>query len=132
MTMTAWNQRERTGLTLIEVIAGLTLTMVLVSSGALAASRHGWQLRQAQARIEACHSLDQLLLDWTTGPADWPQESSGSVPNRPDWSWSITRGTGIAPIELEADVVRVTIWEQRLGRSAQPLAFVELWRARSR
>lgn len=121
--------RMRSGLTLIEVIAGLTLTMVLVTSGALAASRQSWQLQQSQSRIDACRALDQLLANWTHGPVGWPEQTSGQIEGHPDWTWSITRGTGVAPAELRVEVFRVTIWSQGVSRSSRALAFVEVWRA---
>ena len=70
---------QRGGLTLIEVVAGLSLLSIVLVTGLVGMRHLDRQLRMAADKIKAVQAADQLLSHWFAWPADFPWQSSGRV-----------------------------------------------------
>ena len=56
--------RSRSGLTLVEVVAGIALLSTLLVSILLSYGAHAGQIRAARQRMQAIKAADQLLSNW--------------------------------------------------------------------
>ena len=118
---------SRSGMTLVELVAGMTLLATLAASVLLALGVHQKQLHRAAKRINAIAAADRLLAGWSSGSGEIPRNTFGQVvldENR--WIWT-TRTIDTAMVEsLRVEKIRVEIYEEGAADRRQPLAFVEL------
>lgn len=105
---TSW--RRSTGVTLIEVLAALTLlgslAVVMVLSRGQLMSQH----RRAEQKLEAVRVADALLASWwAEGSGSVPINADGAVATHENWVWD-TRAITKRDLEpFEARVVRLRI-----------------------
>lgn len=120
---TSW--RSAQAVTLVEVLAGLTLLGTILAAILIARGRVVVQDRLAERRLEACHVLDGLLEQWWAQPDRIPQAGQGEVPGDPAWRWQTRTVTSADAEALGAAVVQVEL--HRTGEeAAQPAAQVEI------
>lgn len=138
---------SRTGLTLIEVVAGLALMGTLLVAVLLGASSHLRQLRTARQKTSAIESLDRLLpfwsrdgfsqeslpecallakvhlfaLDMSVASAEDPDAIGVRVQSRP-----LAESTG-----FRLEVVRLEAWASHDQLDGTPLTWVEVLRVPS-
>jgi type II secretory pathway pseudopilin PulG len=79
----------RSGLSLIEVIAGIALLSTLLVSSMLAWSTHRLQIRRSQLQIEAAQLADQQLSLWYSERGALPVQKSGPLLNHDFLRWRI-------------------------------------------
>ena len=135
---------SRTGLTLVEVVAGLALMGTLLVAVILGASSHLRQLRTVERKKAAIESLDKLLASWSHhGFYDQalPQCAtlagvhlidvpvSLELPSEPDATsvrvvtWPLTLSSG-----LDLEVVRLEVLPSKNQPNAPPLTWIEVLR----
>ena len=117
----------RTGITLVEVVAGMTLLASLATGVVLAYGAHQKQLRRAELRIDAVHVADQLLAQWYSGEEAVPRNRRGRVFAEGErWIWK-TETTEVALIgSLPVERIRVEVHWEWIRHDQPPLAVVEL------
>src|SRR5688500_5571048 len=85
----AW--RRPRGATLIEVLAGLVLLGMILSSALVARGRFQRQWRAAEDKLAAVRVADELVSEWIAAPAGAaPVPGVGAVPGAPDLRWRTT------------------------------------------
>ena len=110
------------GLTLIEVVAAMTLlgtllVAVVMTTGKLTASSH-----LATKRVEAYRAADKLITGWWGDTENFPKNDSGKVEGHEMWQWKTS--TVEAEIKnVDAELVTLEIVET--DKEAEPLARVE-------
>lgn len=138
---------SRTGLTLIEVVAGLALMGTLLVTVLLGASSHLRQLRAAQQKTIAIESLDRLLSLWSSDGF-----SEGSLPEcallakvhliGSNLSEASDGDSDVIGVRLQAgplaestgfrlEVVRLEAWASHDQLDGVPLTWVEVLRVPS-
>jgi prepilin-type N-terminal cleavage/methylation domain-containing protein len=109
-----FSRRRRRGATLIEVIAGLVVLGVLVTSVTLARARAGRQWAEAERRLAAARALDGLVASWFDGSGETiPVAGRGELAGAPGCTWRTTAYGDPAVRELGAGVVRVEVLDGR-------------------
>lgn len=84
--MTFSRSWRSSGLTLLEVLAALTILATLLAGLLLAKGRALCQQALAQRQLEAIAAADELMEQWwAEGAPDFP--SSGDVPQHPELQW---------------------------------------------
>ena len=112
--------KRRSGLTLVEVLAGLTLLATLATSILLGYAAHRRQIRTAEDRIVAVEIADQLLSGWYASGSRPPMNQQGFVPVADQqWRWRTRLLRPVRDIRLSIDVMRLEI--RRPGEAAQDL-----------
>lgn len=124
MSCATWH--NRTGTTLLEVLAGLAILGVSLTGLLAAKARHLRQWATAQQRLEATAAAEELLAAWWQAPDKWPRNDSGPVPGRPAWTWRTRATENTGARELGAQVVRLEIVGREGEGPAEVLAGVEL------
>lgn len=115
------------GLTLLEVIVGLTLMGSVMVASLLAFSRHRKQLRLADKRIEAVMIADGLVNELSSQRGGLPVSSRGVVTGRPGWFWQ-TSPAGVSNLaQIPIQIIRFEILER--GESITRLVSVDLAKA---
>ena len=105
---TSW--RRHAGMTLIEVLAALSLLGSLAVAMVLARGRLVEQHRAAELKLEAVDAADQLLLQWWAGESKQvPVNTSGVVEQHPDWTWETELISDRALAPYDAQIVRLRI-----------------------
>ena len=78
----------RSAMTLVEVVAGMTLLASLATGMLLAYGAHQKQLRRAEQRINAVDVADKLLGQWYSSNVAIPRNRHGRViANQEPWIW---------------------------------------------
>jgi hypothetical protein len=107
-------KRRRAAATLIEVVAGLFVLGVLVSSVTIARGRIARQWADADRRIAAARALDALASRWFDGESDViPVPASGNLEGVPGCTWRTSALDDPAARGLGAAVVRVDVLHGR-------------------
>lgn len=123
--MHSW-RTSRTGLTLIEVIAGLALLGTLLVSTMLAYGRHVRQLKRAREQTLLLKKLDTLVTSWFLQEEALWIPAEGRLPDTPDYRWKRTL-TRQSPRNQEGLLIsRVEAWKATTSSDDQPLCAIEL------
>lgn len=117
----------RSAMTLVEVVAGMTLLASLATSMLLAYGVHQKQLRRAEQRINAINVADTLIAQWYSGSETIPRNRQGRVISQQEpWIWK-TQTIDVAAVgTLPIERIRVEIYREWNQRDGRPLAIVEL------
>ena len=119
-------------MTLIEVVAGLVVLAVLVSSLTLARGRLARQSAEARTKLQATQAADRLLASWiggtTDGPDAIPVAATGPLQGAEGCTWRTTPRDDPAAGRLGATVVRIEVFRG----SARLLALEVLKQTRGR
>ena len=94
------------GMTLIEVLGGLTILATLLVAMLAARDRYTRQWFRADQRMEAAAVADELLTTWWQKPHEFPRRSAGSVEG---WRWQTRIVTDAAARGLGVEVVRLRV-----------------------
>lgn len=120
--------RER-GLTLIEVVAAITILGMVLVGVVVAKSRHTHQLSRAQQKQVAVRVADDLISKWWLDSHLVPIDAEGELATDPPLIWR-TRIVDSYEIEqLAARVVRVELFLNIAGEPVvrdEPLVMVDL------
>ncbi|HEY7115770.1 MAG TPA: hypothetical protein VH475_04235 [Tepidisphaeraceae bacterium] len=105
-------------MTLIEVVAGLVVLAVLVSSVTLARGRLMRQWAGAEKRLRAADAADRLLAGWLGSTADGadaiPVPARGPLEGVEGCIWQTDRLADPAAERLGAILVRVDVFDGRV------------------
>lgn len=102
-------RKQRQGLTLVEVVAGLVLMATVLVGSMLALAAHRRQHRYANDKLVAVAIADELLHQFDRSGDGIPAAASGVVATRPEWSWR-TRVQGTTnPAGVLMRVVRLEV-----------------------
>ena len=107
---------RRPGVTLIEILAGLAVLGVLISSIMIARGRALRQWADADARLQASRAVDELVTTWIAGPESpdrIPVPASGTLAGLPDYLWRTTYLSDPAARQLSANIVRLEVTKDR-------------------
>lgn len=117
----------RSGMTLVEVVAGMTLLACLATGILLAYGAHQKQLRRAEQKIAAVQVADKLLTEWYSGHTTVPRNRQGRVlMGQENWIWS-TQSVDVTAIgSISFERIRVEIYPEDYRRDRSPSAVVEL------
>lgn len=141
---------RRRGLSLIEVVAALTLVGTLLVGIVMARARHTHQAALAERKLLAVQAVDELLLRWYTPSSSGgnqpeadkrvlsinapqsriPLDSTGSFDSAPALSWRTELVSD--PVNEQAlerfklGVVRLTVTDDQAGPEADPLLVIDL------
>jgi type II secretory pathway pseudopilin PulG len=117
----------RSGITLVEVVAGMTLLASLASGMLLALGAHQRQLRRAEQQIVAAEVADRLLGQWYAGYETIPRNRQGRVvAEQETWIWRTrtVEVTAVGSILIER--VRLEIFRSGNRQDRTPSVVVEL------
>src|SRR5688572_15480186 len=104
------SRERRRGATLIEVLAGLVVLGVLVTSVTLARARMARQWADAERRLAAARALDAMVATWFDGPGETiPVAGAGELAGAAGCTWRTTLYGDAAARELGAGVVRIEV-----------------------
>src|SRR3954470_6964454 len=95
------------GLTLVEVIAGLALLSTLLVAVLGTKARVTRQWAHAQRKLEAVAAADKLLAGWWATPATFPRRSAGIVSGDAGLAWRTSPVASEVVRPLGASVVRL-------------------------
>jgi len=108
-------------MTLIEVVGGMGLLATLLVAVLLAKGRYTRQAAIADRRLLAVAAADALLTAWHQGATPLPRAGAGIVPGDHGFSWRTQRVANAAVNEMDADVVRVEIIDDRADAVSDPV-----------
>ena len=121
--------RGRSGLTLVEVVAGLLLMSTLLVGILTACGRHTRQIKRARQQLVAVALADRLLTEWARDPEQRfpdngcdPSDESGL-----SWRWRIVEGSNV-PETMGIEIVRLEILGTKFHEEEKPLVAVEIVR----
>jgi hypothetical protein len=118
--------RRRLALTLIEVVAGMTILGTVLASLIVARARYLEQWSRAERKQAAVEAADALLSSWCGGPAPSLRPATGELKETHLlWRTSFVRNCP----ELDARIMRLEIFDaEDPGRplKPRPLAQVEV------
>ena len=86
--------RQRRGLTLIEVLAGLALMGGVFAAMLIAHGRFMRQRERAQKREAAIEATDRLLQRWWSEDRPWPVHDTGELAKTNGLRWQIEPRSG--------------------------------------
>lgn len=118
---------DRSGLTLVEVVAGLALLVTLLVSILMAFGLHASQIRSAKDRLEATAVADKLLTAWMAG-GTLPTVGERELIDTEDGNtwWRIVEGSGDRqPMGLHT--IKLEIVQRSPGMQESVLTSVELF-----
>lgn len=118
--------RRRHGLTLVEVVVGLTLMATLLVSALVAYSGHRRQLRRSEQKRVAVSVADRLLVEMSGTLDGIPLSSQGYIAGHPTWFWRTSPIGIVAPMQTPMTVVRLQIVELAGAGAATVLASVDV------
>ena len=122
---TAGRHRRR-GITLVEVVVGLTLMASVLVGSLISFSAHQRQLRSAESKLAAVSIADDLLSRLSGSRGGVPRAARGTIAGRPGWYWQ-TRIVGVAaPAGIPLQVIRLEVIEIRADRTARLLTHVDV------
>lgn len=110
-----FSRKSRAGVTLIEIVVGLVVLAVLVSSVTLARGRLMRQWSETERTVQAAKALDQMMAGWIGGgDADSiPVPSRGPLQGVEGCIWRTNWMADPAATQIGAGVVRVEVFEGR-------------------
>lgn len=121
--------RGRSGLTLVEVVAGLLLMSTLLVGILTTCGRHTRQIKRARQQMAAAALADRLLTEWARDPEQRftengcdPSDESGL-----SWRWR-TVESGNVPETMGIEIVRLEILSAKFHEEEKPLVAVEIVR----
>jgi type II secretory pathway pseudopilin PulG len=100
---------RRTGLTLVEVVAGLALLSTLLVAVLTTKARATRQWASAHRRVEAVSAADRLLAAWWQDVDSFPRRASGRVPGDAAFVWRTAPIANPDLKALSASVIRLEI-----------------------
>ena len=102
------------------MLAGLVVLSTLLAAVTVARGRFLRQWSQADRRLAAIHAADALLAHWLQTPTTpFPVPDSGAFDSAPGFAWRTSRVFSPAADDLDADVVRLEVFDApRPGGSA--------------
>jgi hypothetical protein len=106
-------RRRRTGLTLLEVVAGLALLSTLLVAVLTTKARVTRQSAHAQRRLEAVTAADRLLAGWWRDVKRFPREGGGRVPGDAGLAWRTTPVANAPVNAMAASVIRLEVIDVR-------------------
>lgn len=112
----------RTGLTLIEVVAGIALLATLLVSVLAAYRDHARQIKRASARLSAVNALDDLLAQFHDANKLPPPGSAGDVVGIPNLRWQASQRASDIP---QTTILAIAVLESTTTQD-EALAKVEL------
>ncbi|MCA9264565.1 MAG: prepilin-type N-terminal cleavage/methylation domain-containing protein [Planctomycetales bacterium] len=107
---------RRGGLTLIEVLAAITLTSTLLATVVVAHRNHATQIQRTRKIVTAVDLADQLLYSWAAAGMSPPRSGGGQVENADGYRWEtevIQRAAADDILPLEVVELRVYQVEDR-------------------
>lgn len=123
MSETCLRSCERSGLTLVEVIASVALMTTLLVGLLTAHSRHIKQIKLADEKQIAIDLADGLVADWFASDETLPQNASGAF-FEAGYTWKSVRVAGsIDNPEWNAAVIQLSVWSVAHDK---PLVTLEL------
>src|SRR5689334_22545670 len=116
---------HRSGVTLIEVLAGLVILGTLLLSIAAARGRFARQWAESDRHLTAVRAADKLLSDWMAGAEqNIPVQGQGDLPGVAKCSWRTREIRSQGAEVLRSRVVRLEVFDGT-SRSRDPLFYVE-------
>ena len=110
---------HNSGMTLVEVVAGLALMATLIASLLAVKMRVVHQSHLAQRRQEAIAAADQLLTQWWQNPKTFPRSAAGSTPSGLAWRTKIVPSATAAA--AGGQVVRLEVFDDNGADAAVEL-----------
>lgn len=117
---------RRPGLTLLEVVAGLTLLATLLVGTMLAYGSHIRQVRAAQQRLQATDIAERILVDWYESEDGVPPRDEDVIAGTDGWRWRTTPLASNDSNPFRARVVRFEIYDPADGVEPVPLVSIDL------
>jgi prepilin-type N-terminal cleavage/methylation domain-containing protein len=110
-----FSRKSRPGVTLIEIVVGLVVLAVLVSSVTLARGRLMRQWSEAERKVQAASAVDQMMAGWIGGgdSDSIPVPSQGTLQGVEGCIWRTNWAADGTAQRIGARVVRVEIFEGR-------------------
>lgn len=112
---------SRPGLTLIEIVAAITLAATILVAVLSAYGGAVRQTRDAQRRLEALGVIDALMREWFRPGGTVPLPAAhttarGAVADHPHWNWRLQRiadsgARSTGPVEI----CSVSVWQLANG-----------------
>ena len=117
---------RRPGLTLLEVVASLTLLATLLVGTILAYGSHIDQVKAAQQRLQATQIAERLLVAWYETEAGVPPRDENVIEGTEGLRWR-TMPLDVDDSNLfQARVIRFEIFDPSDGVKPEPLVYVDL------
>src|SRR4051812_36514474 len=113
--------RRPRGLTLVEVVAGLTLLSTLLVAVLTTKARVTRQWSHAQRKLQGVSAADRLLAEWWPRRDAFPRQSSGRVSGDNSLRWQTTPVVNQPLNALRTSVVRLEIFDESATRSGEDL-----------
>lgn len=117
---------RRPGLTLLEVVAGLTLLASLLVGTMLAYGSHIRQVKAAQRRLEAIDIAEQMLVKWYESEEGVPPREEDVIVGTDGWRWRTTPLLSTEPHPFRVRTIRFEIFDPSEGVEPVPLVYVDL------
>lgn len=119
------SSNNRTGITLIEVVAAIALLASLLVSILATHNRLARQTREAQERLVAVEAADRLLAEWTsTDPMKIPA-AEGEIRGKTSLRWTLTGRTDPSLEDLGIQVAELSLYPEAQAANGRPLVSVE-------
>jgi prepilin-type N-terminal cleavage/methylation domain-containing protein len=107
-----FSRKSRAGVTLIEIVVGLVILAVLVSSVTLARGRFARQWGEAERKIQTAQAVDRLMATWIGGETDSiPVPGQGNLDGVEGCIWRTNWVAEPAARRIGAGVVRLEVFE---------------------
>jgi len=119
------SRRRPRGITLVEALLGTVLLGTLLVAIIVVKGRLTVQAARAEARVQACEALNDLLEGWWPDRESLPRDQAGEVPDRPRWRWQTRRVPNEEADAVRAEIVAVEVFAPD-RRDTVPAARVEL------
>jgi Tfp pilus assembly protein PilV len=110
---------HKSGMTLVEVVAGLMLLATLLASLVTVKAGLMRQNRLAERRREAVSAADQLLAQWWQNPKTFPRSATGATPSGLLWQTRVVPNP--AAQAAGAQVVRLEVSDESGTQAALEL-----------
>jgi prepilin-type N-terminal cleavage/methylation domain-containing protein len=112
---TPFSRKSRPGVTLIEIIVGLVILAVLISSMIVARGRFLRQWSDGQRKIQAAAAVDRMLAAWIGGEGEdsIPVPAQGALEDVEGCTWRTSLLNEPSATRLGAAVVRLEVLQDR-------------------
>ena len=117
---------RRHGLTLLEVVAGLTLLATLLVGTILTYGSHIRQVKAAQQRLNATEIAERLLVEWYESEDGPPIRDEQIIEGTEGLRWRTTPLEATDSNPFQARIVRLEIFDPKTGAEPLPLVYVDL------
>lgn len=116
----------RSGLTLIEVTAGILLLSTLLVASIVAFQQHARQIKRANRTVAAIDAADELLSQWFAAGVRVPPQGEGQVRGDESLRWR-TSVVGAGQDDTQPwQIVRLQIRDTESFRDARAIVDVEV------